>query len=49
MTFASIMVSVDLAGDAGARTSIAAHLADALDGRTIGVAAQMPDHVTAQV
>jgi nucleotide-binding universal stress UspA family protein len=49
MTFASIMVSVDLAGDAGARTSIAAHLADALDARTIGVAAQMPDHVTAQV
>ena len=49
MTFASIMVSVDLAGDAGARTSIAAHLADALNGRTIGVAAQIPDHVTAQV
>lgn len=49
MTFASIMVSVDLAGDAGARISIAAHLADAFDARTIGIAAQMLDHVTAQV
>ncbi len=49
MTIASIMVSVDLAGDADARTSIAAFLADASDARTIGVAAQMPDHIAAQV
>ncbi|MCJ2139343.1 universal stress protein [Methylobacterium sp. E-066] len=49
MTFASIMVSVDLAGDAGGRIAIAARLADAVGARTIGVAAQAPDHVTAQV
>lgn len=49
MTFANIMVSVDLAGDADARIRLAAHLADAFDARTIGIAAQMPDHVTAQV
>jgi nucleotide-binding universal stress UspA family protein len=49
MTYASIMVSVDLAGGARGRTKIAAHLADAFDGRTIGVAAQSPDHVAAQV
>lgn len=49
MTFASIMVSVDLAGDAAGRIKVAAHLADALAGRTIGVAAQAPDHVVAQV
>jgi hypothetical protein len=47
MTFASIMVSVDLAGDAAGRIKVAAHLADALGGRTIGVAAQGPDHVVA--
>ncbi|MHC2103601.1 universal stress protein [Methylobacterium sp. CM6246] len=49
MTLASIMVSVDLAGDADGRIEVAAHLADALGARTIGVAAQAPDHVTAQV
>lgn len=49
MTIASIMVSVDLGGDAEARTRIAAHLADTFDARTIGVAAQLPDHVAAQV
>lgn len=49
MTFASIMVSVDLAGDAGGRIKIAAHLADAFEGRTIGVAAQLPDPVAALV
>ncbi|NEU14519.1 universal stress protein [Methylobacterium sp. BTF04] len=49
MTFASIMVSVDLAGDATGRIKVAAHLADALGARTIGIAAQAPDHVTAHV
>jgi nucleotide-binding universal stress UspA family protein len=49
MTYASIMVSVDLAGGARGRIRIAARLADAFDGRTIGVAAQSPNHVAAQV
>lgn len=49
MTFASIMVSVDLAGDADARIRIAAHLADSCEGRTIGIAARLPDRGTAQV
>jgi nucleotide-binding universal stress UspA family protein len=49
MTFASIMVSVDLASDASGRIGISAHLADAFDGRTIGVAAQSPERPAAQV
>jgi len=49
MTFASIMVSVDLAGHASGRIKIAAHLADAFAAQTIGVAAQSPEHATAQV
>lgn len=49
MTFASIMVTVDLASEASARIKIAAHLADAFEARTIGVAAHLPDHPTAQV
>lgn len=49
MTFASIMVSVDLAGDARGRIKVAGDLADDFEGRTIGVAAQFPDHDTAQV
>ena len=49
MTFASIMVCVDLEGGAAARTRIAAHLADAFEGRIIGVAAHLPDHVAAMV
>jgi nucleotide-binding universal stress UspA family protein len=49
MTYASIMVSVDLAGDAGGRIKVATRLADTFEGRTIGVAAQMPDHAAAQV
>jgi len=49
MTFASIMVSVDLSCDASGRIKVAAHLADAVGARTVGVAAQAPDHVTAQV
>jgi nucleotide-binding universal stress UspA family protein len=49
MTCASIMVSVDLAGEASGRIKIAAHLADAFEGLTIGVAAQSPDHIAAQV
>ena len=49
MTFMSIMVSVDLASDAGGRIKVAAHLADAFEGRTTGVAAQLPDHVAAMV
>jgi nucleotide-binding universal stress UspA family protein len=49
MTFASIMVSVDLESDAGGRVKIAAHLADAFEGRTIGAAAHLPDQVAPMV
>ncbi|KQT50593.1 hypothetical protein ASG52_07240 [Methylobacterium sp. Leaf456] len=49
MTYASIMVSVDLGSDASGRIGIAARLADAFESRTIGVAAQSPDHGAAQV
>jgi nucleotide-binding universal stress UspA family protein len=49
MTYASIVVSVDLGGDASGRIGIAARLADTFEGRTIGVAAQSPDHGAAQV
>lgn len=49
MSYASIMVSVDLAGHAAARIKIAAHLADDFGARLIGVAAQRPDHAAAPV
>ena len=49
MTYASIMVSVDLAGHAAARIRIAAHLADDFGALLIGVAAQRPDHAAAPV
>jgi nucleotide-binding universal stress UspA family protein len=49
MTYASIVVSIDLGGDASGRIGIAARLADAFEGRTIGVAAQSPDQGAAQV
>ena len=49
MSYASIMVSVDLAGRAAERIKIAAHLADDFGARLIGVAAQRPDHAAAPV
>lgn len=49
MTYASIMVSVDLAGHAAERIKVAAHLSDDFGARLIGVAAQRPDHAAAPV
>lgn len=49
MAYANIMVSVDLGADAEGRIKLAAHLADAFEGQTTGVAAQLPDHAAAMV
>lgn len=44
MTYASIMVAVDLTESARSRVRLAGHLADAFHGRLTGVAAEMPDY-----
>ena len=49
MSFASIMVSVDLAGHAAERIKIATRLADDFGARLIGVAAKKLDHAAAPV
>jgi hypothetical protein len=49
MTYANIMVSVDHGADAEGRIKVAAHLADAFEGHTTGVAAQLPDNAAAMV
>lgn len=47
MTYASIMVAMDLAPDARDRARVAGHLADAFHARLIGVAADQPALVAA--
>ena len=44
MTYASIMVAVDLTDQARNRVRLAAHLADDFHAGLIGVAAEMPDY-----
>ena len=44
MTYASIMVAVDLTDGARAACAWAAHLADDFHARLTGVAAEMPDY-----
>ena len=44
MTYASIMVAVDLGDQARPRTGLGADLADTFHARLIGLAAQMPDY-----
>ncbi len=49
MSFASLMVSVDLGDSARARIRLAGHLADAFGARLIGVAAEMPAYAAAPI